>query len=108
VSGGGGARTGRRRRPAPPAVAPPPGNPRFAGIDGLRAVAAIAVLICHCAVYTANPGTDFIGSALLRLGPFGVAVFFAISRFLLYRPFVAAQPEGAPQTASRRNETLGS
>jgi hypothetical protein len=37
-----------------------------------------------------------------------VAAFFAISRFLLYRPFVAAQPEGAPQTASRRNETLGS
>jgi peptidoglycan/LPS O-acetylase OafA/YrhL len=54
-------------------------------------VAAIAVLVCHCAVYTVNTGNDFVGTAFLRLGPFAVAMFFAISGFLLYRPFVVAQ-----------------
>src|SRR5436190_178562 len=32
-----------------PAVAPPPGNPRFAPVDGLRAVAACAVVVTHTA-----------------------------------------------------------
>jgi peptidoglycan/LPS O-acetylase OafA/YrhL len=80
----------------PPAVAPPPGNPRFKGIDGLRAIAAVAVVMTHCAVYTNNVDGGVFDLVWLRVGQFALAIFFAISGFLLYRPFVAAQLDGKP------------
>jgi peptidoglycan/LPS O-acetylase OafA/YrhL len=40
----------------PPVVAPPPGNPRFSGLDALRGMAAIAVVVTHCGAYTSNLG----------------------------------------------------
>ncbi|MCK9878643.1 acyltransferase family protein [Frankia sp. Ag45/Mut15] len=66
----------------------------FAGFDGLRAIAALMVVVVH----TGFPA-GFTTSS--RLGPYvaraeaGVAVFFLISGFLLYRPFVAARLAGA-------------
>src|SRR3954451_24300074 len=84
-----------------PAVAPPPGNPRFAPVDGLRAVAAVAVLVTHTAFLSGFNGHGFPGQITARLDA-GVALFFVISGFLLYRPFVAARYRGRPGPAIRR------
>jgi len=65
---------------------------RFPCIDGLRAIAAFAVLVTHVSfVTTANRVVG--GSYFARLDS-GVAIFFVISGFLLYRPFVAAALRG--------------
>jgi peptidoglycan/LPS O-acetylase OafA/YrhL len=72
------------------AVAPPPGNPRFPAIDGLRAVAVLSVLVTHTAFLSGFNGKGFLGSVTARLDS-GVALFFVISGFLLYRPFVSAR-----------------
>jgi peptidoglycan/LPS O-acetylase OafA/YrhL len=84
-----------------PAVAPPPGNPRFAPVDGLRAVAAMAVLITHTAFLSGFNGHGFPGQITARLDC-GVALFFVISGFLLYRPFVAARLQGRRGPTIRR------
>jgi peptidoglycan/LPS O-acetylase OafA/YrhL len=84
-----------------PAVAPPPGNPRFAPVDGLRAVAACAVVITHTAFLSGFNGHGFAGQITARLDA-GVALFFVISGFLLYRPFVAARLHGGRGPAVRR------
>src|SRR4051812_18483229 len=69
-----------------PAVMPPPGNPRFAPVDGMRAVAALAVLVTHTAFLSGFNGKGFLGGVTARLDV-GVSLFFVISGFLLYRPF---------------------
>ncbi len=80
--------------PVPDALAPPPGNPRFALFDALRAIAALSVLVSHTAGATGfNAGNSVLGPLSARLNV-GVTVFFVISGFLLYRPFVAARMEG--------------
>ncbi len=89
------------RAPAPaiapsPAVAPPPGNPRFALFDSLRAIAVLAVLIFHVASLTGAFAEPITGPAEQVLGAVGPILFFVISGFLLYRPFVAARCEGRP------------
>jgi len=79
---------------APPVVAPPPGHPRFPLVDALRAIAAIAVVIVHAGGLTVTPVDGFVSHAEV-----GVAIFFAISGFLLYRPFVSARLNGARRSA---------
>lgn len=66
------------------------GGVRFAQVDSLRALAALSVFVFHVGA-NAFPGRA-IGSFSARLN-LGVMVFFVISGFLLYRPFVAAQLE---------------
>jgi peptidoglycan/LPS O-acetylase OafA/YrhL len=93
-----------RRSAAHPAVAtseavtPPPGNPRFALLDGLRAIAALAVFAYHVNRVTPFPG--FFGT-LAGHGNFGVVLFFVLSGFLLYRPAVAARAGLSPPVAAR-------
>jgi peptidoglycan/LPS O-acetylase OafA/YrhL len=84
-------------RSEPPALTPPPGNPRFPLFDGLRAVAALSVLVYHAGYLSrANEGEGGLSPYLARLN-IGVAVFFVISGFLLYRPLLAARiGDGAP------------
>ncbi len=82
-----------------PVVSPPPGNPRFPHVDGLRAIAALSVLVYHTA-YSAGATGAWYGRAVGRL-EIGVALFFAISGFLLYRPFFAAHYAGAPRIRTR-------
>jgi peptidoglycan/LPS O-acetylase OafA/YrhL len=60
---------------------------RFPLFDSLRAIAALAVLGTHAAVYAASPGLMPYAARL----EVGVAIFFVISGFLLYRPFVRAR-----------------
>jgi peptidoglycan/LPS O-acetylase OafA/YrhL len=77
----------------PDALRPPPGNPRFPLVDGLRAVAALSVLVTHTAFLSGFNGKGLPGAITARLDV-GVALFFVISGFLLYRPFVAARMDG--------------
>ena len=78
-----------------PVVAPPPGNPRFPLFDGLRAIAVLSVLVTHTALLSGANQLAWYGKYTARLDA-GVAVFFLISGFLLYRPFVAAHLDGRP------------
>jgi peptidoglycan/LPS O-acetylase OafA/YrhL len=72
------------------------GRHHFPLVDSLRAVAALGVLGTHAAapagLYT---GDSFLGQFAARLDV-GVAVFFVISGFLLYRPFARAHLEDTP------------
>ena len=75
----------------PGTIVPERRAPRFPGFDGFRAIAALGVLVNHVAFLTGQTKLKTFG---LDLGPFlarldiGVAIFFLISGFLLYRPFV--------------------
>ena len=79
-----------------PAVAPPPGHPRFPHVDGLRALAALSVLAYHTSFFSRAHQESALGPVLARLN-IGVPIFFAISGFLLYRPFAAARLEAWPR-----------
>lgn len=91
-----GAQPPAAARHAPDVVAPPPGHPRFPLVDSLRAIAAVSVVICHAGGLTLTKAAGFISHAEV-----GVAIFFAISGFLLYRPFVSARLNGARRSALR-------
>jgi peptidoglycan/LPS O-acetylase OafA/YrhL len=75
--------------PAPAALRPPPGHPRFPALDGLRAIAALAVVAVHWSAFTTVLRDSPIGAYTARLNV-GVTIFFVLSGFLLYRPFAAA------------------
>lgn len=72
----------------------PPASGRSGALDGLRGLAALAVLVFHAWLYSrpvpvASARSSIADYALheLRLG---LVLFFALSGFLLYRPWVAA------------------
>lgn len=79
-----------------PALAPPPGNPRFALFDSLRAVAILLIIAFHVATITGFLASGVAGDAITVLGPQSLMLFFIISGFLLYRPFVSARARGRP------------
>jgi peptidoglycan/LPS O-acetylase OafA/YrhL len=79
-----------------PALTPPPGNPRFALFDSLRGIAVLAVVVFHAFLVCGSLERRVIGDAAGVLGSHGPIVFFAISGFLLYRPWVAARAAQAP------------
>jgi peptidoglycan/LPS O-acetylase OafA/YrhL len=79
-----------------PAVAPPPGNPRFALFDSLRAIAVLAVITFHVVSLSGALERRVLGDVAAMLGSQGPILFFVISGFLLYRPYVAARVTGAP------------
>jgi peptidoglycan/LPS O-acetylase OafA/YrhL len=83
-----------------PALAPPPGNPRFPLLDAMRALAAIAIVLTHTAGASGFNVDNALGAYTARLN-MGVTLFFLLSGFLLYRPFVAARLEGRPRVRIR-------
>jgi peptidoglycan/LPS O-acetylase OafA/YrhL len=86
-----------RATETPAALAPPPGHPRFPLLDSLRAIAVVCVLLTHTSFLSgSNEGTWF-GPFAARLDV-GVTIFFLISGFLIYRPFVNTRLNGAPAT----------
>jgi peptidoglycan/LPS O-acetylase OafA/YrhL len=81
------------RSPLEHAVGPSFGR-RLTGIEGMRALAALTIVVYHVWLY-ASPGDAEPASLgyFTRFIPdfaFGVTLFFALSGFLLYRPFVSA------------------
>ena len=77
---------------APDAVAPPPGNPRFPLVDSLRALGFLMVFTVHATgqagIFKDPAGVPWYAGYITRL-EVALPLFFAISAFLLYRPFVA-------------------
>ncbi|GAB3130756.1 acyltransferase [Tsukamurella serpentis] len=74
---------------------------RVAPLTGLRAVAAAAVCLTHAAFGTGHYTDDFVGHLWARL-EIGVPVFFALSGFLLFRPWVRALLDGAQEQPGLR------
>jgi peptidoglycan/LPS O-acetylase OafA/YrhL len=76
---------------------------RVRGFDGLRGLAALGVVVLHVSFYTARarPPWD-LGDGLLQGLRLGVVLFFALSGFLLVRPWLlAARREAAPPHVGR-------
>ncbi len=69
-------------------------------IDGVRALAVVTIVLFHTAVFGQATDGSLPGRLLAHLN-FGVALFFVISGFLLYRPFIAHRAGGAPAPAVR-------
>ena len=65
----------------------------FRGFGGLRAIAALSVLVTHTSL-TSGANADHPAGAFFARMDVGVSIFFLISGFLLYRPFVAARIDG--------------
>ena len=77
-----------------------PHGTRIPGVEGVRALAAVSVLVFHCWWYGADgPSRADLGLVnrfILPHLPLGVTLFFSLSGFLLYQPFVAAALNGSP------------
>jgi peptidoglycan/LPS O-acetylase OafA/YrhL len=69
---------------------------RFPLFDSLRAFAALSVLAFHAAFPAGALTSDSVLRPYLARLDVGVSVFFLVSGFLLYRPFVRARLEGRP------------
>jgi peptidoglycan/LPS O-acetylase OafA/YrhL len=81
-----------------------PGRPRLAHIEGLRAVAALAVVATHVALISGFTGGNPLGPLTARLNV-GVALFFVLSAYLLYGPRVDARLNGGRSPGLRRYAT---
>lgn len=70
------------------------GGSRFAYVDGLRAIAVLAVVVAH-GFDGAARANHMIAGFPANLGDRGVDLFFVISGFCLARPFLASRENGA-------------
>jgi len=77
-----------------------PGHSAYPALDGLRALAVLAVVTTHAAFWTGRYQRGWGGSALARLDS-GVAVFFVLSGFLLVRPWLVSAVHRTPSPSVR-------
>ncbi len=77
-----------------PATSAPGSRHRVAALTGLRAVACLMVLVSHAFFWTGNYTDDAFGRFGARL-EVSVPFFFALSGYLLIRPWVRAGLAGA-------------
>src|SRR5207302_4635059 len=73
----------------------------FPAFDGLRAVAALLIVVVHTAFTSGFTDRSGRWGPLTARAEIGVAAFFLISGFLLYRPFVNARLAGKPGPSLR-------
>ncbi|MEZ5383033.1 MAG: acyltransferase [Microthrixaceae bacterium] len=68
---------------------------RLLGLDGLRGVAASLIVVHHAAnVSGADRSAPY--DVVASVADVGVAVFFVLSGFVIYRPFARAHADGRP------------
>ena len=88
----------------------PPGRPVpfrsggafYPAVEGMRAVAALLVVVVHVAFVAGLTTSHGAAGAYTARAEVGVGVFFVISGFLLYRPWVLAHRDGRPGPALGR------
>jgi peptidoglycan/LPS O-acetylase OafA/YrhL len=74
---------------------------RVASLTGIRAVAALLVMATHAAYTTGKYTHGYVGLVCSRM-EIGVPIFFALSGFLLFGPWVrAAQQDRPPPSVAR-------
>ncbi|WP_396931155.1 acyltransferase family protein [Mycolicibacterium sp.] len=73
---------------------------RLASLTGLRAVAALLVVGTHAAFATGKLSHGYVGLVWARL-EIGVSIFFALSGYLLFRPWVVAAADGSAVPSTR-------
>ncbi|HEX5144511.1 MAG TPA: acyltransferase [Mycobacterium sp.] len=91
-------------RSAPAGRQPTSGTGRVDSLTGIRAVAALLVVATHAAYTTGKYTHGFVGLLYSRL-EIGVPIFFALSGYLLFRPWVKAamaSPAGGAAAPSLR------
>lgn len=74
---------------------------RVASLTGIRAVAALLVVATHAAYTTGKYTHGYAGLVFSRM-EIGVPIFFVLSGFLLFRPWVKAAASGGPAPSLRR------
>lgn len=77
------------------------GPDRVASLTGIRAVAAILVVGTHAAYTTGKYVHGYFGLLCSRM-EIGVPIFFVLSGFLLFRPWVKSVATDAPPPSVRR------
>ena len=87
------------------AASPASGRRTYPTFEGIRALAAVAIVVFHAGTYTGLTwnarASDHGISGWIRHLDVGVTVFFVLSAFLLYRPFVAAHLRSGPRPDPR-------
>jgi peptidoglycan/LPS O-acetylase OafA/YrhL len=74
---------------------------RVASLTGIRAVAALLVMATHAAYTTGKYTHGYVGLVYSRM-EIGVPIFFVLSGFLLFGPWVKAARTGGPAPSVRR------
>jgi len=77
------------------------GPDRVASLTGIRAVAALLVVATHAAYTTGKYIEGYFGLFCSRM-EVGVPIFFVLSGFLLFRPWVKSAATGGPEPSVRR------
>lgn len=84
-----------------PSPAPPSITGRLPALDALRAIGSVAVVAHHVGFHTGVSLNSQWGAWLARMDV-GVAIFFVLSGFLLFRPWVSSAAAGLPRPRVRR------
>ncbi|MEE9243526.1 MAG: acyltransferase [Mycobacterium sp.] len=74
---------------------------RVDSLTGIRAVAALLVVLTHAAYTTGKYPQGYVGLVYSRM-EIGVPIFFVLSGFLLFAPWVKAAASGGPAPSVRR------
>ena len=77
------------------------GPDRVASLTGIRAIAALLVVATHAAYTTGKYVHGYFGLICARM-EIGVPIFFVLSGFLLFRPWVKSAATGGPEPSIRR------